>query len=145
MTAGPAGNEYPRLLQTVLDTTDVRALAEFYRQLFGLRYRTGDEPPADGRQDTADWLVLTDAEGSRMLAFQQVGEQARTTWPSQEVPQQMHLDSAVPDRAALERQRERALELGAQLRLDRSGAQDEPLYVMADPAGHMFCIFVAEL
>src|SRR5512133_3923819 len=37
--------EHPRLVQTVLDTTDVRALAEFYRELLGLRYRPGDEPP----------------------------------------------------------------------------------------------------
>ena len=68
MTAGPAGSEHPRLLQTVLDTTDARSLAEFYRQLLGLRYRPGDEPPADGVQDTADWLVLTDAGGTRVLA-----------------------------------------------------------------------------
>ncbi|MGH3495543.1 MAG: VOC family protein [Sciscionella sp.] len=36
---------YPNLRQTVLDTTDAHALAEFYRQLLGLRYRRGDEPP----------------------------------------------------------------------------------------------------
>lgn len=40
--------EYPRLLHTVLDATDVRRLAEFYRELLGLWYRPGDEPPADG-------------------------------------------------------------------------------------------------
>jgi hypothetical protein len=34
--------EYPRMLHTVLDTTDVRLLAEFYRELLGLRYRPGD-------------------------------------------------------------------------------------------------------
>ncbi|HEX9064585.1 MAG TPA: VOC family protein, partial [Streptosporangiaceae bacterium] len=61
----------------------------------------------------------------------------------QAVPQQMHLDLTVPDRAALERQRDRALALGAEQRLDRTGDQDEPLYAFADPDGHMFCIFVA--
>jgi hypothetical protein len=35
----------PVIRQTVLDTADPRRLAEFYRQLFGLRYRPGDEPP----------------------------------------------------------------------------------------------------
>ncbi len=135
--------EHPRLLHTVLDATDVRALAEFYRELLGLAYRPGDEPPADGTPDTADWLVLTDAAGGRMLAFQQVDEQAATTWPSQDVPQQMHLDMTVPDRTALERQRDRALALGAQIRLDRTDDAQEPLYALADPAGHMFCIFVA--
>ena len=39
--------EYPQLLHTVLDTTDVRQLAEFYRELLGLQYRPGDEPPAE--------------------------------------------------------------------------------------------------
>jgi catechol-2,3-dioxygenase len=135
--------DYPELLQTVLDTTEVRVLAEFYRQLLGLVYRPGDELPPDGRPDVADWLVLTDADGDRVLAFQQVREQARTTWPGQQVPQQLHLDMTVPDRAALERQRERALRLGAELRFDRSDDDDEPLYVLADPAGHPFCIFVA--
>jgi catechol 2,3-dioxygenase-like lactoylglutathione lyase family enzyme len=40
--------EYPRLLHTAIDTTDARGLAEFYRELLGLRYRPGDEPPAGG-------------------------------------------------------------------------------------------------
>ena len=138
-----SAGDYPQLLQTVLDTTEVRLLAEFYRQLLGLAYRPGDELPPDGRPDTSDWLVLTDADGDRVLAFQQVDEQARTTWPGQQVPQQLHLDMTVPDLAALERQRERALRLGAELRFDRSDDNDEPLYVLADPAGHPFCIFVA--
>ena len=46
--------EYPQLLHTVLDTTKPRELAEFYRQLLGLRYRDGDEPPTDGRADNAN-------------------------------------------------------------------------------------------
>ena len=32
---------YPELQNTVLDTTDVRRLDEFYRQLLGLRYLPG--------------------------------------------------------------------------------------------------------
>lgn len=39
---------FPVIRQTVLDTTDTRRLAEFYRQPFGLRYRSGDEPPWPG-------------------------------------------------------------------------------------------------
>lgn len=133
--------ECPRLLHTVLDTTDVRALAEFYRQLLGLVYRPGDEPPGDATADDADWLVLTDSAGVRKLAFQHVDELRRSTWPRHEVPQQLHLDVTVPDRAALDRQRDRALALGAELRLDRTASQ-EPLCALADPAGHTFCIFV---
>jgi catechol 2,3-dioxygenase-like lactoylglutathione lyase family enzyme len=134
--------EHPQLLQTVLDTTEVRSLAEFYRQLLGLVYRPGDEPPAVGEEDDADWLVLTDSAGARKLAFQQVDELPRNTWPGPAVPQQLHLDMTVPDRASLDRQRDRAVALGAELRLDRSEDPGEPLYALADPAGHTFCIFV---
>jgi catechol 2,3-dioxygenase-like lactoylglutathione lyase family enzyme len=134
-------DELPELLQTVLDTTDVRSLAEFYRQLLGMRYRPGDEPPTDGPDD-ADWLVLLDRSGRR-LAFQQVEHLERTTWPRHDVPMQLHLDLTVPSVAALERQRTRAEALGAGLLLDRTDDPDEPLYVFADPAGQPFCIFVA--
>lgn len=135
--------QYPRMLHTVIDTTRPRELAEFYRVLLGLQYRPGDEPPADGAPDLADWLVLVDADEVRKLAFQQVDRLARTTWPAHDVPMQMHLDLTVPSTAELQRQRERAQALGAELLLDRTDDPDEPLYVFADPSGHPFCIFVA--
>jgi len=135
--------EYPRLLHTAIDTTDARALAEFYRRLLGLRYRPGDEPPAEGAADDAAWLVLVDTEGTRQLAFQQVERLERTTWPEHDVPMQMHLDLTVTSREELQRHRERAESLGAQLLLDRTDDPDEPLYVFADLSGHPFCIFVA--
>ena len=135
--------EYPQLQNTVLDTTNVRELAEFYRQLLGLRYRPGDEPPADGSADDPDWLVLTDAGGVRKLAFQYARSVTRTTWPSPEVPMQLHLDFTVPSVAELQRQRQRAEALGAELIFDRTDDPEEPLYTFADPAGHPFCIFVA--
>ena len=135
--------EYPQLLHTAIDTTDARALAEFYRQLLGLGYRQGDEPPRDGGADDADWLVLADPNGVRKLAFQQVERLERTTWPTHDVPMQMHLDFTVSSHAELQRQRERAESLGAQLLLDRTDDSNEPLYVLADPSGHPFCIFVA--
>ena len=43
----------PQLLQVVLDCTDARALAEFYRELLGFQYRPGHEPPAAGEPDPA--------------------------------------------------------------------------------------------
>lgn len=128
---------FPRIRQVVLDGTDVRALAEFYRQLFGLVYRTGDE--TDSGQD---WLVLRTPGGGPQLAFQQVDELPPPTWPEQGVPQQMHLDSIVPDLGELDAQHDRALALGARLLHDRRDDPDEPLRVYADPAGHPFCIFV---
>jgi catechol 2,3-dioxygenase-like lactoylglutathione lyase family enzyme len=135
--------EYPQLLHTAVDTTNARQLAEFYRELLGLRYRPGDEPPADGTPDDADWLVLVDAQGVRKLAFQQVDALPRATWPAPGVPMQLHLDFTVPSVSELERQRERAQALGAEILLDRTGDSGEPLYVFADPAGHPFCILVA--
>jgi catechol 2,3-dioxygenase-like lactoylglutathione lyase family enzyme len=129
----------PQLLHTVLDCTDPRALAEFYRQLLGYAYRPGDEP-SEG--EDVDWLVLLKPSGERALAFQQVDQLPQTTWPEPGVPQQMHLDMTVPDREQLEAQHERALSLGAHLVLDRTDDADEPLRVYADPAGHRFCIFV---
>jgi catechol 2,3-dioxygenase-like lactoylglutathione lyase family enzyme len=134
---------YPRLLHTVLDTEDPRALAEFYRELLGLRYRRGDEPKTGETTEDVGWLVLVDENDARVLAFQRVDALPRTNWPDPPgVPQQLHLDFTVPDRAELERQYERAVGLGARLLLDRTDDDDEPLYAFADLAGHPFCIFV---
>jgi len=135
----------PRLRQVVLDCTNARVLAEFYRQLLGFGYRPGDEPPAPGEADPQgqDWLVLRDAAGQPRLAFQQVSELPPATWPAGAVPQQLHLDLTVPTTEELELQHDRALALGARLLHDNSGDPEEPLRVYADPAGHPFCIFVA--
>jgi Glyoxalase-like domain len=140
VTGEPA---FPQIRQIVLDSKDARGLAEFYRQLLGLRYRPGDEPPA-GEFDPIgqDWLVLQDSTGHPRLAFQQVAELAKVTWPTGPHHQQMHLDFTVPRAEDLDSQHDRALSLGARLLEDRSDDADEPLRVYADPAGHPFCIFV---
>lgn len=134
-------DEYPWLMHTAIDTTDCRGLAEFYRELLGLQYRPGDEPPAEGVDD-ADWLVLVDSDGRRKLAFQGVDRLEPTTWPEHDVPMQMHLDFSVSSIDELTRHRDRALALGATLVLDRTDDEDEALYVLADPAGHPFCLLV---
>jgi catechol-2,3-dioxygenase len=134
---------YPHIRLVALDATDARGLAEFYRLLFGLTYRAGDEPPPPGEPDTQgeDWLVLENPGGVR-LAFQQVEKLPRSTWPAADVPQQLHLDTTVPDRTELDRHHERALALGATLLHDRADDPEEALRVYADPEGHPFCIFV---
>ena len=136
---------WPLFRQVVLDTTDARGLAEFYRQLLGLVYRAGDEPPAGDQPDERgrDWLVIHHPSGSPRIAFQQVAALRRSTWPQEEVPQQLHLDLTVPTVRDLDLQHERALQLGATLLHDRAHHPQEPLRVYADPAGHPFCIFVA--
>lgn len=107
---------FPALRAVVLDATDARVVAEFYRVLLGYVYRAGDETPPPGQPDPRgeDWLVLRDRNGDARLAIQRVA---------------VH--------------RHRALSLGAAELLDRSADPDEPLYVLADPAGHPFCIFVS--
>jgi catechol 2,3-dioxygenase-like lactoylglutathione lyase family enzyme len=131
------------LRQVVLDTTDARGLAEFYRALLGYRYLPDDEPPPEGQDDPRgrDWLVLQGAAGTA-LAFQQVQELPEATWPEGAVPQMLHLDLSVPTAEDLTAEHQRVLGLGARLLLDRFDDAEEPLYVYADPAGHPFCIFV---
>ena len=133
----------PRIRQVVLDTTDARKLAEFYRELFGLHYRSGDEPPDPSQPDPrgSDWLVLRNDDGVP-LAFQQVEEVAAPTWPESGVPQQLHLDTTVKSVEELHVEHDRALALGARLITDRIDDPEEPLRVYADPQGHPFCIFV---
>jgi catechol 2,3-dioxygenase-like lactoylglutathione lyase family enzyme len=139
----PAG--FPALRAVVLDATNARTVAEFYRELLGYVYRTGDEAPPPGQPDPhgEDWLVLRDTAGEARLAVQRVAELPASTWPDPHVPQQLHLDLTVADVDELAAQRERALALGATMLLDRSTDPAEPLYVFADPAGHPFCIFVS--
>ncbi|MVA77763.1 VOC family protein [Auraticoccus sp. F435] len=134
----------PRIVQVVLDAPDARGLAEFYRELFALEYRESDVPPPAGEPDPRgeDWLVLRNPHGGPQLAFQRTEGVRPSTWPEAEVPQMLHLDTVVGSREELEQQKERALQLGATLRLDRTDDEEEPLYVFADPAGHPFCIFV---
>jgi len=136
---------FPVIRQTVLDSTDPRRLAEFYRQLFGLKYAPGHEPPGPGQPDTRgqDWLNLTSPAGGPPLAFQKVETLAEATWPDGPVPQQLHLDATVPTVADLDLWHERALALGARLLADRSDDPQEPLRVYADPAGHPFCLIAA--
>jgi Glyoxalase-like domain len=134
------------LRQVVLDCTDARTLAEFYRLLLGYAYRPGDEPPPPGTDDPngRDWLVLREPNGrGHNLAFQQVANLPEATWPDGPYPQMLHLDLTVPTVAALDAEHKRTLGLGARLLVDRSDDPQEPLRVYADPAGHPFCIFVA--
>jgi catechol-2,3-dioxygenase len=133
---------FPVLLHTAIDAQDCRGLAEFYRQLLGLHYRDGEEPPTDGSRDGADWLVLLDDDGNRVVTVQEKRDTTAPTWPSEEVPMQMHMDFKVPTADELARHRERAESLGARLLYDRSQDEREPLYVLADPAGHPFCLLV---
>ena len=130
----------------MLDTTDPRRLADFYHRLLGYPYGPGFDPSArrraDQTDDEVDWVLLEISPGGPHLAFQQVDELPESTWPTTDVPQQLHLDLTVPDKEVLAEQHRRALDLGARLLVDESDDPDEPIYIYADPDGHPFCIFV---
>jgi len=144
MTEARTPSPTPRLRQFVLDAEDSRALAEFYHHLTGLPYIDGDEPPTDGASDgaNANFLVLTDSDGVRRLAFQKVLSMPPPTWPEGPRPQMAHLDFEVASGAELQAVQRRALELGATVLDDRADDADERLIVFADPAGHPFCVFI---
>ena len=118
----------------VVDATDPRASAEFYRALLRWEYLPGhetDDPDGD------DWLVLA-APGGPRLAFARVPELTPSTWPRPEQPPRVHLDFPVADLAAAH---ERALAAGARpLTGPPDEASDDPFRVYADPAGHPFCL-----
>ena len=61
--------------------------------------------------------MLRSPAGGAALAFQKVGELPEATWPDGPVPQQLHLDATVPTAADLNVAHERALALGARLRM----------------------------
>ena len=132
----------PQLLHVVLDARDARREAEFWRMLLGLVYRAGDEAPEDG-DDDADWLVLTHPDGRRALAVQEVEQLTASRWPEPGHPSVSHLDTTVPSRSALDAVHDLVLELGGELRLDRTDDPEEPLRAYASPEGHIFCVFVA--
>lgn len=136
----------PKLVQVVFDSTDARQTAEFWRQLLGLVYPSVHEPPPAGDDDPEgrDWLNLKTRDGLPLLAVQQVEDLPRTTWPAHDIPQQLHLDLVVDSVEDLDAAHERVLELGGELRFDRSDDPEEPLRVFVDPSGHTFCIFVAD-
>ena len=124
----------------MLDAEDARGLAEFYRQLLGLRYLDD----RDASVQDADWQVLVDDAGERVLAFQRVDSMPAPTWPEGPRPQMMHLDLLVDTRDELRNQHERAVELGASVLEDSIDDPEEAIVIFADPAGHPFCIFVPE-
>ncbi|RFA15377.1 glyoxalase [Subtercola boreus] len=145
MSDTTARSSVPRLRQVVLDTEDARGLAEFYRELLGLEYLPGDEPEARAEgDDPADWLVLTDGDGARVLAVQQVASMPAPTWPEGPRPQMMHLDFWVATVDALRAQCARAVALGARVLEDGTDDPEESIVILADPAGHPFCIFVPD-
>jgi len=118
------------LTAAVLDTPDPRGLARFYQQLLGWPLGT-DDP---------EWVTLRPEGGGAGLSFQLEEDHVRPVWPAGDGDprMQLHLDIAVDDLAAAT---ELAVAAGAEVA--KFQPQDD-VRVCLDPAGHPFCLFVAD-
>ena len=96
-----------RLPLIAIDCPDPGALARFYGALL-------------------DWKIDVSAD--------RVADYTPPTWPTQERPQQMHLDLLVDDLDAAEAA---VIDLGATKHPDQPGTSYR---VFLDPAGHPFCL-----
>lgn len=109
----------------VLDCPDAAVLAQFYGELLGWKVKTDD-----------GWAEIRPEDGSNCINFQQVKDYKAPTWPTQDVPQQLHLDVMVRD---LDEAEPEVLAIGA------TKAEHQPgttFRVFLDPAGHPFCLCV---
>jgi catechol 2,3-dioxygenase-like lactoylglutathione lyase family enzyme len=116
-----------RFTVVALDTRDPQGLAQFYRSL------TGWELEYDG----GDWVQLESPVGAT-IAFQLAPDHEPPQWPGGEVSQQLHLDFDVDD---LDLAEEQVLAIGATKAEVQPG---DEFRVYLDPAGHPFCLVLAE-
>ncbi|MFI1677886.1 VOC family protein [Streptomyces sp. NPDC020607] len=117
------------LYTVVIDCPDPDELAGFYEQLLSLTRQP----------DTGDYVVLQNAAGSPVVAFQRVEDYRAPRWTDATRPAHMHIDVMVTNLDTAEAQ---VLALGATL-LDGS---DKPVgyRVYEDPVGHPFCLITPE-
>jgi catechol-2,3-dioxygenase len=114
-----------KLEMVVLDAPDIARLSAFYRGLAGWVEVSADD----------EWISLDTPDGWH-IALQAAPDHQPPVWPSQDRPQQAHLDLRVPD---LEAGLGEALDLGGTL-LNKN----ESWYTVADPAGHPFDLCLKE-
>ena len=106
-----------------MDCSSPSELAKFYEQVLGYM-RVYDDP---------DWVVIGITREQPGIAFQKIENYKPSTWPTDVVPTQMHLDVKVDD---LQVGLEQAEAIGAKL-LNKSS---DTFWVLADPEGHPFCL-----
>jgi hypothetical protein len=114
-----------RFPSIVLDCPDAHALGAFYAGMLGWEM-----------EETPGWADLR-ADYGQCLSFQQVESYRAPAWPTQDAPQQAHLDLMVDD---LDEGEAAVLALGATKAEHQPG---ETFRVFLDPAGHPFCLCVA--
>jgi predicted enzyme related to lactoylglutathione lyase len=114
-----------RFPSIVLDCPDPAALAAFYGTLLDWKI-----------ESSSDWAEIR-ADHGQCISFQPVEDYTAPRWPTQEAPQQMHLDVIVDDLDAAETA---VLRLGAVKHEYQPGTS---FRVFLDPAGHPFCLCVS--
>jgi hypothetical protein len=121
----PKASPVMQVAGVTIDCDDPVATASFYAQaLVGIMSH---------EDETGAQVRLADGQ---LLLFRHVVGYRRPTWPSQELPIQLHFEYYVDDVRNAEAQLER---LGATT-ADFQDKHDADLIVMLDPAGHPFCI-----
>jgi len=113
-----------RFPSIVLDCPDVDVLATFYGAML------------DWKVDISPGWAEVRADYGQCISFQQVKGYTPPRWPSQDAPQQMHLDVVVDDLDAAEAE---VVALGATRHEHQPGTS---FRVFLDPAGHPFCLCV---
>lgn len=121
------------LTTVTLGTDDVPALVEFYARLLGWPRPTVDP-------DDATWIAVRDPAGGVGIACQYEEFHRPAVWPGAPDEQQMmsHLEIQVDDLGAA---LDHAVACGA------TPAEFQPqadVRVCFDPAGHPFCLWVAD-
>jgi hypothetical protein len=117
-----AGMAIARLPVLQIDCPDPGVLARFYGAML------------DWKIDVSDDGASVCGENGQCISFHRVDGYMPPTWPTQERPQQMHLDSLVDDLDAAEAA---VIALGATRHPDQPGTS---FRVFLDPAGHPFCL-----
>lgn len=112
------------LAAVIVDCREAAPLAAFYQAACGGEITRSDV--------NSVWLKLS---GTTVI-FREVTGYQPPTWPSSDVPMQVHLDFYVDDLEAAEA---RLHQLGATTP-DYQPRREDGLVVMLDPAGHLFCI-----
>ncbi|MBA3289428.1 MAG: VOC family protein [Acidimicrobiia bacterium] len=116
-----------RFSLVALDCQRPVELAKFYAAVTGWEI--------DGSPDDDDgWVQLVSPHGAT-IAFQLAPGHHPPAWPSDDQPQQLHLDFDVDDLDAGE---QAVLELGAKKAEQQPGGESFRVYL--DPAGHPFCL-----
>jgi len=123
---------FPRLHLILLDCPDPYALATFYAALTGIAVESW---PGYAPEDMPGIDLVHDALPT--LGFQRVDNYVAPTWPTNEVPQQIHLDFEVDD---LDEGERHVLSIGARKPDHQPG---ETFRVYLDPVGHPFCLVLA--